>query len=311
MIMLNFYFKAKGLGRRGYQFRMPSGIGAAILLLVHHIENNIVFTWVDYFTIVVVLIIPHIYLYQYVKSGNDKGLAFKQIKYDLLLCGWVAGSMDLSVMPSVLYTLAILTTYVAVRGFNKLHRILLIPLGALLAVWLQGFHLHLQSTDLMNYLGLSYMVIHFTILSYVSYLFAKHQYLDKIIIQDQKDEINEKSDEISVQSEELKSLNESLLGLNQNLEKKVLERTQLLEIKNKKLSEYAYINAHKLRAPVASILGLIQFFDYKKVLNNNGDEISVRLKKSAAELNIIVKEIRVNLEKEDLINTTVKKKNHS
>lgn len=307
--MLHFYNKAKGLGRRGYQFRLPSGIGAAILLFVHHYENNIAFSWVDYLTLVIVLTIPHIYLIHYVLSGNDKGVAFKQIKYDLLLCGWVAGSMDLSIMPSVLYTLAIITTYVAVRGFNKLYRLFLIPSGALLAVWLQGFHLHLGSSDLMNYLGLGYMVIHFTILSYVSYIFAKRQYLDKIIIQDQKNEINEKSEEISVQSEELKALNESLLGLNQNLENKVLERTQLLEIKNQKLSEYAFINAHKLRAPVASILGLIQFFDYKKVLNNNGEEISERLKESASELNIIVKEIREKLEREDLINTVDKKKN--
>jgi light-regulated signal transduction histidine kinase (bacteriophytochrome) len=37
----------------------------------------------------------------------------------------------------------------------------------------------------------------------------------------------------------------------------VQERTRELEKKNKALEEYAFINAHKLRSQVASILGLI------------------------------------------------------
>jgi light-regulated signal transduction histidine kinase (bacteriophytochrome) len=47
------------------------------------------------------------------------------------------------------------------------------------------------------------------------------------------------------------------------LKKKVNERTQLLTIKNEQLSEYAFINAHKLRAPVARILGLVALYELK------------------------------------------------
>ncbi|HEY0655792.1 MAG TPA: hypothetical protein VGD65_21805 [Chryseosolibacter sp.] len=57
-------------------------------------------------------------------------------------------------------------------------------------------------------------------------------------------------EEIQAQAEEIKSINE-------NLESLVLKRTLELERKNKALEEYAFINAHKLRSPVASILGLI------------------------------------------------------
>ena len=301
--MIGFLSRTYGLGKLGYQFRVPSGIGAAILIIAHHYQNNVAFTWVDYLTIVIVLSIPHIYLIWYIKSGNDKGLAFKQIKYDLFLCGFIAGAMEITLIPSVIYCLAILTTYVAARGLNKIYRILLIPAGAFASLALQGFHIHLQSTEVMNYMSLVYGVVHFSILSYVSYIFARHQYNGKKIIAQQNKDIDSKNEEISQQAEELKSLNESLQSLNRNLEQKVSERTSELELKNEKLSEYAFINAHKLRAPVASILGLVELFDYKQVLSNNGDEIAQRLKDSASELNIIVKEIRERLEKEGLKDT--------
>ena len=62
--------------------------------------------------------------------------------------------------------------------------------------------------------------------------------------------LNASNEAIKVQAEEIKHINE-------NLEHLVSQRTEELEKKNKVLEEYAFINAHKLRAPVASILGLI------------------------------------------------------
>jgi hypothetical protein len=47
------------------------------------------------------------------------------------------------------------------------------------------------------------------------------------------------------------------------LRRKVRERTLQLTIKNEQLSEYAFINAHKLRAPVARILGLVALYELK------------------------------------------------
>lgn len=78
-------------------------------------------------------------------------------------------------------------------------------------------------------------------------------------------EIHNKNQEIKAQAEEIK-------GINQNLEVLVLERTTQLERKNKALEEYAFITAHNLRAPLASILGLInltskiKFADEEKVI---------------------------------------------
>ena len=78
-------------------------------------------------------------------------------------------------------------------------------------------------------------------------------------------EIHNKNQEIREQAEEIKTIN-------QNLEVLVQERTKQLERKNKALEEYAFITAHNLRAPLASILGLvnltskIKFSDEEKVI---------------------------------------------
>jgi hypothetical protein len=70
----------------------------------------------------------------------------------------------------------------------------------------------------------------------------------------------QQKEEIENQAEELLVFNESLNELNDNLEKTVEERTNELTIKNEKLSEYAFINAHNMRVPVANIKGIIQLF---------------------------------------------------
>ena len=65
----------------------------------------------------------------------------------------------------------------------------------------------------------------------------------------------------SARNEEIISKGEEIRVINENLEKIVLERTKELEKKNKALEEYAFINAHKLRRPVASILGLVNLLN--------------------------------------------------
>jgi hypothetical protein len=67
-------------------------------------------------------------------------------------------------------------------------------------------------------------------------------------------------------------------------------------MKNKKLEEYTFVNAHKLRAPVATILGLIHLFDYKDSIEI--ETIIKELKKTSLELDKAIKEIQIILEKE-------------
>jgi hypothetical protein len=99
--------------------------------------------------------------------------------------------------------------------------------------------------------------------------------------------VMERTLEIYNKNEEIKSQAEEIKAINQNLEKLVQERTIQLEKKNKALEEYAFITAHNLRAPVASVLGLINLTS--KVKLNDEDKILIEhLQLSAEKLDTIV-----------------------
>jgi ligand-binding sensor domain-containing protein len=109
-------------------------------------------------------------------------------------------------------------------------------------------------------------------------------------------EVQRQNDEIQAQNEEIMAQAEEIKGINENLEQLVFERTNELERKNRALEEYAFINAHKLRSPVASILGLINLIS-KTSLDEEGREINKRLHQSAEELDEIVRSITKAIEK--------------
>lgn len=105
-------------------------------------------------------------------------------------------------------------------------------------------------------------------------------------------------EEIQAQNEELQSQEKVIRGINENLENIVRQRTLELEKKNIALEEYAFINAHKLRSPVASILGLINLL-HKVEMNSDGQHIMTHLKQSADKLDSIVSSITKAIESGD------------
>jgi signal transduction histidine kinase len=111
-------------------------------------------------------------------------------------------------------------------------------------------------------------------------------------------EINEQKGEIEDQTLELKNLNDQLQDLNKSLECKIEERTRQLTWQNKKLAEYAHANAHQLRAPVVSILGLLNLIE--KIQLPEEDKILIsHLQKCGRELDQITRTINRNLEEEE------------
>ncbi len=58
------------------------------------------------------------------------------------------------------------------------------------------------------------------------------------------------------QAEELKQKNAAIISINENLEKLITERTHKLKLQNEILKQYTFLNAHKVRGPLARILGL-------------------------------------------------------
>lgn len=83
-------------------------------------------------------------------------------------------------------------------------------------------------------------------------------------VMQQNHTLQEQSEELMRQSEELKCSHEEVVAMNDNLEDIVNQRNQEVLEKNKMLEEYAFINAHKLRAPLARILGIMQIIELSK-----------------------------------------------
>jgi tetratricopeptide (TPR) repeat protein len=99
---------------------------------------------------------------------------------------------------------------------------------------------------------------------------------------------------IEIQATALQKLNSELLELNKNLEARIDERTFQLTLQNQRLAEYTFISAHKLRAPVASILGLINLAH--QVEPEEQADILEHLKTCTEQLDTIIWEMSRNLE---------------
>lgn len=122
----------------------------------------------------------------------------------------------------------------------------------------------------------------------------------KEILQANKD-LKAKNEEISFQKNAIESqaeallvLNEELKDLNRSLEGRIDERTRQILQQNQRLAEYTFINAHKLRAPIASILGLISLFQHADAKEQK--VILKHLKTCGEQLDNTIRAINLNLE---------------
>lgn len=95
--------------------------------------------------------------------------------------------------------------------------------------------------------------------------------------------ISDKNFELSKKSEEIAFVNDKLNQI-------VIERTNKIKIQNQKLIEYAFFNSHKVRGPLARVMGLVD------LLRNSSSKEDVelylsKLEESAKELDEVVGEI--------------------
>lgn len=111
-------------------------------------------------------------------------------------------------------------------------------------------------------------------------------------------EVHSKNEELQAYGEELLASEEELKQINENLNALVENRTQALIKQNEKLLQHAFINAHKVRSPLARITGLVNLIKYEVRLEEKGKELVDRLHVSTHELNDVLKEVRVNLEED-------------
>ena len=111
------------------------------------------------------------------------------------------------------------------------------------------------------------------------------------LLEDKSQVVEKQKEELEKQAQNTDALNKELTLLNKNLESRAQEIAREIEDKNKKMNKYAFMNAHKLRAPIASILGLINLFG-KEITEDDKKAMVRMLKESAQKLDNVVHEIK-------------------
>src|SRR5258707_2313091 len=111
----------------------------------------------------------------------------------------------------------------------------------------------------------------------------------------QREEVMAQRDSLAEKNLEIEKVNQQMAEVNATLEELVDQRTQVLQKQNRKLSEYAFFNAHKLRQPLARIMGVVN------LLKTNADHkeqptILAHLSKSSEDLDAVVRSISDTLQ---------------
>ncbi len=104
------------------------------------------------------------------------------------------------------------------------------------------------------------------------------------------EQIRQRNLELVEKTNEIETINEELTSMNESLEETVQKRTRDLETQNKQLTEYAFINSHVLRAPLARILGLSYLFT-SEVTADKDKQLLESLIVSSKELDLIIRKI--------------------
>lgn len=146
----------------------------------------------------------------------------------------------------------------------------------------------LQQQQIMGVAALAGLAL-VILLAFSLYRGMKKERHTNRLLSEKNQEISHQKEEMTVQSEQLKQANEQLERINGNLENIVEERTRELLQKNKQLIEYAYVNAHKVRGPLASIMGLVNLIkegeDYQPELLSHLKTCTHRLDNVIHEIN--------------------------
>jgi len=144
---------------------------------------------------------------------------------------------------------------------------------------------------------ISALLLVLTILGFIIYRYYHDKKQSIETLENLNKEISEKHEEILTQSEDLAKANKEISRMNESLELEVTQRTKKIETQSRMLIEYAYSNAHSVRAPLARILGL------SMLMANETSEVRIkeyndRMYESALELDIVIREMTLRLQEE-------------
>ncbi|MEO0897892.1 MAG: tetratricopeptide repeat protein [Bacteroidota bacterium] len=105
---------------------------------------------------------------------------------------------------------------------------------------------------------------------------------------------------LSEQNKVISKQKEEILSLNQNLELKVKERTRTLAKRNEQLKSFAFMNSHKVRAPLSNILGIFQMIREDGFHDKEEEQAFIEMAEtSAKELDRVIRMINQKLSEEE------------
>lgn len=120
-----------------------------------------------------------------------------------------------------------------------------------------------------------------SIILLVMYIFKSGYERGQLKLQSQHDLMAHQKEEIEV--------------INNNLEQIIIDRTEKIKDQESRISHFAFINAHKVRSPLARIMGLLNLIDLDKNKDHAITECLPKLRESAEELNEMLREVNYTL----------------
>jgi tetratricopeptide (TPR) repeat protein len=116
------------------------------------------------------------------------------------------------------------------------------------------------------------------------------------------DEIRKHQSEVILQRDKLveknikiESLHKELSEINKSLEQTVIQRTEALNDQNKHIEAYAFITAHKLRAPLARVMGIVNLLE-KDLPPADEALLLAHLKNASSELDTVIHSLTQTLQ---------------
>ncbi|SNT00304.1 hypothetical protein SAMN05421640_1967 [Ekhidna lutea] len=174
-------------------------------------------------------------------------------------------------------------------------------LAALVLLINRGFYLHFFSAVLLiltfilvaipatgiqnTYSELVFeLILNLTILAILLVLFKLALDKEQADLESQNLQLDDLNKDLAKKSAELTEYNAEIELIHENLEQLVNQKTKVLNEENKRDSEYSFINAHLVRAPIANILAIIEQSDSQ-------NPKLIELKSNVQELDTIVRKI--------------------
>lgn len=113
--------------------------------------------------------------------------------------------------------------------------------------------------------------------------------------------VEERTKQINDLNLELSAKNEEVWHINQNLESIIDQRTETLRKQNQTLSDYAFSNSHKVRAPLANLIGLTDLINRTDLSQPELRELTTRIDFEVQRLDQVLREINKKLYESEMI----------